>query len=98
MFKVQLHKKVEAGDPRYRLPRLNLTHLLRGGQVRAGVYARFGFLATIPATQRKLFIQERFSSRINDSLGRAGRTAGAPEKRYNVTRKQSSKGVFDAED
>jgi hypothetical protein len=30
---------------------LNLTHLLRGGQVRAGVYARFGFLAMIPATQ-----------------------------------------------
>jgi len=58
MFKVQLHKKVEAGDPRYRLPRLNLTHLLRGGQVRAGVYARFGFLATIPATSARLLYKK----------------------------------------
>jgi len=33
---------------------LNLTHLLRGGQVRAGVYSCFLLLAMIPATSQQL--------------------------------------------
>jgi hypothetical protein len=54
-YQVQLAKKVEAGDPRYRPPLSQLDSPSERGQVRAGVYACFKFLAMIPATPPQLF-------------------------------------------
>jgi hypothetical protein len=69
--------KFEAGDPRYRLPLLNLTHLLRGGQVRAGVYSCFEFLATIPASMdRSLYKKDLAIDKQNRTeRGSAGSTS-----------------------
>jgi len=63
-FKLGHHKKVEAGDPRYRLPLSQLDSPFERGQVRAGVYARIEFLAMIPATRRQLLFKKDLPERL----------------------------------
>jgi hypothetical protein len=57
-------KKSEAGDPRYRLPLLNLSHLLRGGASEGGSIDLLLIFSNDSCNAVAGFFEERFSPKI----------------------------------